>query len=1205
LSDLNGGSQTSNNTVETSSSYEIHTKIIKGNSTEIKLHTIPTSTSSNEGDIAIETIPKQPIQLAIKSPEVIDFESNHSTNDDQIEESTEDPIIPNNFKIPEYILEFQRKYRLYSTDEKKKQFFASFQPGEKTSKSASIFDVKFPVKSAETEASAASKDFTYDLELVTNKNEREKIKVSFQPGKVNMVGQITNKMDSESRDKYFRQFHFITDYRSGYAPIDIQAKQEEKEFSYKDHFIKKKQASSSARLKRTCGVSYVKALESQQLHVEHIFTKLPPLVFQGSTECTRFEEGPHEKFIEEVFENVFKEEPNKYLLVTTMEAEDESLLREYLYYPERRFKLVKGNVYLVKSLDSLWGFFQNQQFVCINLCYDEKELIRPVELKGLSQDDMAIALAQSNVQLGIICKKSTSGKKAFLKVFVEGTDIPWDEGSDSEEEGHHDDKDKEKEKEKDKVKKSNQNQKGSQEEKKKVEKKPKKEKKKKEKEEDLNLVDSPKAKKGKKKKLADDEIELEIPPELLEDDEDEPRVSEDKLKRFTRIKNFAYNNQIYNKSPLGCFTSCYDQVTQDHMNLLGKNTTSETICKTEPTTAAETFHQSGGASHSNESSPRVVEVVIQVNKEDQRIEEEDHEHEHNSEPDLVVKITEEEPPVETLCKESKIEIEETPVIMEIQTSKTMEEEKPAHETKKHKKEKSHHKKAHQHKEDKETEDVKTSVNEVREMKISNEEILEIIADIRSEPGVTVTTMSTRFELYTHEESWKTASSHTKNLLYTFITYAIDALQEKFRVWTKVRKEICESEHEHPLLFKKHKDVLLFHTNFKYDESALKGFVDLQKNLNWNFDSEIKTVLKGQNHYKHKPENIKLAKEMSVAEIQDIEDQSDRNVVSMGLPLYQISTRDSFAYDLIEKVTILDLLGRKVKKTEYFFDRASYPSNFKSFSDKFPDYRVGVTTYNDFYTHDELNLIESKCYETERKFFSNHFLPMTGQMTCTSEKVRRTKFFFGARYMWTRQQLSEAHSMVGAGIRVDVSEQPKWMKDFVEKPMVDAGIMEKDFVNSIAMNVYHDGKEGIAQHFDDAVRFKQPIYSVRIFSDSRLSFGSQLYGFCNGAFCIPMPRGCITIMEEDSYAANGIKHCVRPTDMTGKSAAIILRQMHHRVFNEAKLYDEFVDFPTWFSTLAINEDSVSYSDQKRIEGEEALKASKKTCSINLHIKCETV
>ena len=30
----------------------------------------------------------------------------------------------------------------------------------------------------------------------------------------------------------------------------------------------------------------------------------------------------------------------------------------------------------------------------------------------------------------------------------------------------------------------------------------------------------------------------------------------------------------------------------------------------------------------------------------------------------------------------------------------------------------------------------------------------------------------------------------------------------------------------------------------------------------------------------------------------------------------------------------------------------------------------------------------------------------------------------------------------------------------------------------------------------------------------------------------MPRGCVTVMERGGYAANGIKHCVRPVDMTG-------------------------------------------------------------------------
>jgi len=77
-----------------------------------------------------------------------------------------------------------------------------------------------------------------------------------------------------------------------------------------------------------------------------------------------------------------------------------------------------------------------------------------------------------------------------------------------------------------------------------------------------------------------------------------------------------------------------------------------------------------------------------------------------------------------------------------------------------------------------------------------------------------------------------------------------------------------------------------------------------------------------------------------------------------------------------------------------------------------------------------------------------------------------------------------------------------MKKKIEKPMVSSDIVDPGFINSIALNIYHDGEEGLGQHFDDAVRFRQPIYSLRVFSDSRLSFGSQLYIFCNGAFTIP-------------------------------------------------------------------------------------------------------
>lgn len=74
-------------------------------------------------------------------------------------------------------------------------------------------------------------------------------------------------------------------------------------------------------------------------------------------------------------------------------------------------------------------------------------------------------------------------------------------------------------------------------------------------------------------------------------------------------------------------------------------------------------------------------------------------------------------------------------------------------------------------------------------------------------------------------------------------------------------------------------------------------------------------------------------------------------------------------------------------------------------------------------------------------------------------------------MWTRCQLTESTSYVGAGVRKDVTEAPKWLKN-VENPMVEHKILEPNFLNSYAINVYHDGSEGLAQHFDDAVRFRQ-------------------------------------------------------------------------------------------------------------------------------------
>jgi hypothetical protein len=59
-------------------------------------------------------------------------------------------------------------------------------------------------------------------------------------------------------------------------------------------------------------------------------------------------------------------------------------------------------------------------------------------------------------------------------------------------------------------------------------------------------------------------------------------------------------------------------------------------------------------------------------------------------------------------------------------------------------------------------------------------------------------------------------------------------------------------------------------------------------------------------------------------------------------------------------------------------------------------------------------------------------------------------------------------------------------------------------------------------------------------------------------------------------------------MTGKSSALILRQMHPNMIREAEKYDFYIDFPCWFSSLSMHPNSVSYTQQKAIESDMLVK-----------------
>ena len=305
----------------------------------------------------------------------------------------------------------------------------------------------------------------------------------------------------------------------------------------------------------------------------------------------------------------------------------------------------------------------------------------------------------------------------------------------------------------------------------------------------------------------------------------------------------------------------------------------------------------------------------------------------------------------------------------------------------------------------------------------------IVSYLQKDPKMkNIYTISVRMELFTEEALWKSLKEEEKNQLNGLILNIDDTFQREALPMSNKRMESFESE-----------KAMEFH-------ESLRKISVLRKNEDLKAMNIEDLFL-----------NVKTEKKI-------------KEIASFGLPLYYISTRDCFAFDLLEKKTVLQLPGRpNVLKTEYFFHPKGKPQNFKSFETEFPDLRVGVTCYTNFFSHEELLALEAKTFETEIKCFKSnfflqknlifllnknlnininiiieHFIPMTAQATFTSEKVRRTKFFLGMRYMWSKQQIAEPFSNIAAGVRSDVSPPPQWLKSDIEGPLVKGGIIPPVF-----------------------------------------------------------------------------------------------------------------------------------------------------------------
>ena len=326
----------------------------------------------------------------------------------------------------------------------------------------------------------------------------------------------------------------------------------------------------------------------------------------------------------------------------------------------------------------------------------------------------------------------------------------------------------------------------------------------------------------------------------------------------------------------------------------------------------------------------------------------------------------------------------------------------------------------------------------------------------------------------------------------------------------------------------------------------------------------------------------------------------RNSNGQGWKLHYSSTRNTFDHKLVTVETPMESKATSIK-TQYYFDTnvpvqydinkhsstavmvASSTSSSSSSSSSSPSpsssssfmststtssssssslslsstrHPVGVTSLHNIFTEQELIDIESNVVQLSMDRAKGKLRPQTyhtshRRHSSPDDLPTRTKFFFGSRYLWGGTNRDPLPN-VAAGIRTcDVDGTRPWMRK-IEQHLVDLGIVQPFFVNQFAVNIYHSGTEGLAQHYDDAKRFKQPIISLRLFSDSRLSFGSKYYYYHDSSFFIPMERGAITIMEPSSFAANDISHCVRPSDMEGRSAVIVLRHVKQERIQESTM-----------------------------------------------------
>uniref|UniRef100_A0A7S3PRC6 Uncharacterized protein n=1 Tax=Aplanochytrium stocchinoi TaxID=215587 RepID=A0A7S3PRC6_9STRA len=218
-------------------------------------------------------------------------------------------------------------------------------------------------------------------------------------------------------------------------------------------------------------------------------------------------------------------------------------------------------------------------------------------------------------------------------------------------------------------------------------------------------------------------------------------------------------------------------------------------------------------------------------------------------------------------------------------------------------------------------------------------------------------------------------------------------------------------------------------------------------------------------------------------------------------------------------------GQRAFHKEYYFSRNGTKFGVDQWSDLFTENEVRKMQYEVLTATDPMNLIRYK--------------PNTVDI---EPSKYRLKLFLGYRYSYGHGcNLAELYDDVES-----IHDVLPYTSKLVTDRLKEFAIIKSDsgsrYFDQVVANVYKRTSSSLGVHQDDSDLFEFPVFSLRLFSESVLSFGCKGVGMqeTDKFVSVPLKRGVLTSMYH--IAAENFNHCIRPCDITEYSTSLIFRRV---------------------------------------------------------------